>query len=134
MQVYSSKIDRFKHHKPDQASKTFVTQCIATATAERAPTHSFCQASSFLDTISKNSEKYSSYVCPPHITKHSPMRSGFNCRQVYVGFVVDKVTEGQLFSSSTSVLPCLCLFNSVAHSCSINLSLTLYNLVKRHSP
>ena len=107
-QVFSSKIDQFKRHKPDHASKTFVTQCISITTAERICTHAFCQASSFLATISRNSEKQTSYVCLIHITELPPMRSGFSCRQVYVGFAVHKVTAGQLFSSSTSILPCLC--------------------------
>ena len=123
-----------KRHKPDHVSKTFVTQCISITTAERTRTHAFRQASSFLATISRNSEKQTSSVCHPHITKLSPMRSGLSCRQVYVGFVVDKVTAGQLFSSSTSILLCLCHSTSVAQSCSIHLSLTLYNLGKRHRP
>jgi hypothetical protein len=36
----------------------------------------------------------------------SPRRPGFDTGSVYVGFVVDKVTLGQVFPSSTSVLPC----------------------------
>jgi hypothetical protein len=36
----------------------------------------------------------------------SPRRSGFAPRSIHVGFVVDKVTLGRVFSPSSSIFPC----------------------------
>ena len=40
------------------------------------------------------------------VTGLSPRRPGFDSGSVHVGFVVDKVTLGQVFSRSTFVFPC----------------------------